>query len=230
MNDWDCRAVLSNYFDDFWVALTPVNWTILSCNSECFLLMIHLYKVGDDSPSKTFPLSLSLCLDTTDLSRQLGKKMDIFNYYFSFLKLIGVWNKVSRNKQMLMKIFFSSMWRISIMEFITPNKFCSSLAKNYNAQKLLLKTPSEWLAFDNSSLFHFHRLRQSLYLQAAYRSTSRHNQVTFFSANCERKLHSSDLAHIGSADSDSPRCDRNQPCHWNSVVRRSHTTTVNRVW
>ena len=44
--------------------------------------------------------------DINDLSRQLGKKMDIFNYYFSFLKLIAVWNKVSECNESFFSRFF----------------------------------------------------------------------------------------------------------------------------
>lgn len=40
-------------------------------------------------------LNLNVLLDTTDLTRQLTKKIEIYNYYFSFLKLVGVWNKVT---------------------------------------------------------------------------------------------------------------------------------------
>lgn len=64
---------------------------ILLYNLECLLLMIHRYKVRENLIANKIEC---LFLEMKDLTRQLGKKMDIFNYYFSFLKLIGVWNKV----------------------------------------------------------------------------------------------------------------------------------------
>jgi len=71
------------------------------------------------------------------------------------------------------------MLHILIMEFIIQNKFYNNLVKNYNVLKLLLKQASLFIEdffFYLFILFLFN-FRQSLYLQAAYRSTSRHNQV-----------------------------------------------------
>ena len=92
------RAVQSNCFDDFWIPLIRVNWTILSHSLEYSSWMIHLYsKVSRDLHSID---AHRWCLETNDLTRQLAKKIDIYNYYFAFLKLVGVWNKV-RNRQVI---------------------------------------------------------------------------------------------------------------------------------
>jgi hypothetical protein len=70
--------------------------------------------------------------------------MDIFNYYFSFLKLIAVWNKVSQEDEISIYInmLFSFMWRTLIMEYTIQNKFYNNLERNYNVLKLLLKQAS----------------------------------------------------------------------------------------
>lgn len=49
---------------------------------------------GEENRGSKQSLS-SLRLETNDLTRQLAKKGDIYNYYFAFLKLVSVWNKVS---------------------------------------------------------------------------------------------------------------------------------------
>ncbi len=77
---------------------------ILLYNLECLLLMIHLYKVRNEFIEEEKKNHRFFNLEINDLTRQLAKKMDIFNYYFSFLKLIGVWNKV-RRKRLLLKFY-----------------------------------------------------------------------------------------------------------------------------
>jgi hypothetical protein len=129
-------------------------------------------------------ISLLSNLETNDLTRQLAKKADIYNYYFSFLKLIGIWNKVRRRRSLFCYLFeniFSFMLHILIMEFIIQNKFYNNSGRNYNVLKLLLKQASSLflaLMFILLSIYYF---RQSLYLQAAFRSTSRQNQVNILS-------------------------------------------------
>lgn len=73
-------------------------------------------------------------LETNDLTRQLAKKGDIYNYYFSFLKLIGVWNKVRTQVEFEMNnlgfFLFSFMSHTLIVEFTIQNKFYNNSVKN----------------------------------------------------------------------------------------------------
>jgi hypothetical protein len=116
---------------------------ILLYNLESLLLMIHLYKVRNEFVGKKNSISLSSNLETNDLTRQLAKKADIYNYYFSFLKLVGIWNKVRRSLFCyLFENIFSFMLHILITEFIIQNKFYNNSGRNYNVRKLLLKQAS----------------------------------------------------------------------------------------
>ena len=91
------RAVRSNYFDDFSIPSIRVSWTTLSHSLEYSLWMILLSnKVTEDLHSIDADLR---SLESNDLTRQLLKKIDIYNYYFSFLKLVGVWNKVRSRRE-----------------------------------------------------------------------------------------------------------------------------------
>lgn len=123
---------------------------ILLYNLGYLLSMIHHYKV------KIKQLNFNqfiffINLDTSDLTRQLEKKNDIYNYYFSFLKLIAVWNKVKSNHSSYKLIFylnyFSFMSHILTMEFTTPNKSYNNLVRNYNVLKLSLKQASVLFVF-----------------------------------------------------------------------------------
>ncbi|CAF0771571.1 unnamed protein product [Adineta ricciae] len=85
--------------------------------------------------------------ETNDLTRQLAKKGDIYNYYFSFLKLIGVWNK------------------LHVAHFNNGIYHTKQILQQFGEKLECAK------AFAQAS-------QQSLYLQAAYRSTSRQNQIS----------------------------------------------------
>ncbi|CAF2359714.1 unnamed protein product [Rotaria sp. Silwood2] len=88
--------------------------------------------------------------DTNDLTRQLAKKTDIYNYYFSFLKLINVWNK------------------LHVAHFNNGIYHTKQILQQFGEKLQCAK------AFAQTS-------QQSLYLQAAFRSTSRHNQISHIS-------------------------------------------------
>lgn len=124
------------------------NWMILLFNLHFSLLMIQHWKV---KPHPRFlRIWVVFSVETHDLTRQLNKKLNIFNYYYSFLKLIGVWNKVWFDviwAMIRIDICFSFMLHILTMEFIIQNKFFNNLERNYNAQKHLLKRASEFNQF-----------------------------------------------------------------------------------
>jgi len=89
----------------------------------------------------------SLQQETNDLTRQLTKKIDIYNYYFSFLKLVGVWNK------------------LHVAHFNNGLYYTKQILRQFG-EKLQCAN-----AFAQAS-------QQSMYLQAAFRSTSRQNQIS----------------------------------------------------
>ncbi|CAM2705605.1 unnamed protein product [Rotaria socialis] len=85
--------------------------------------------------------------ETNDLTRQLEKKNDIYNYYFSFLKLIAVWNK------------------LHVAHFNNGIYHTKQILQQFGEKLQCAK------AFAQAS-------QQSLYLQAAFRSKSRHSQIS----------------------------------------------------
>ncbi|CAF3875989.1 unnamed protein product [Adineta steineri] len=88
--------------------------------------------------------------ETNDLTRQLAKKADIYNYYFSFLKLISVWNK------------------LHVAHYNNGIYHTKQILQQFGEKLQCAK------AFAHAS-------QQSLYLQAAFRSTSRQNQISHIS-------------------------------------------------